>query len=325
MSRSRRAACSTRARGSPIPGGSYQTYDLPALAQTNGCADLSTAAAYSLNVTLVPQNHPVSYLTIWPAGLAQPVTSTMNSLDGRVKANAAIVPAGVSAGVNVYVTNTTNLLLDIDGYFTAPSSSTLKFYPLTPCRVADTRSSNYPPGLGTPNLSGGAAQISGAEQHLYSERRHAGRLLAELHRDSLSSTGIALGYLESLADGTAAAEPGVDAEQSHGNECGQCGDRSGRHRRQHYSVSQRGTNLAIDINGYFASSGPADCRCILRRRAACSIRVASAVDSRSAELESSDRRGRQPVQRAQCGSGLRLQRDRDPFADVAVSDVVARR
>ena len=144
--------------GSPIPGGTYQTFDLPALAQNNGCADLSSALAYSLNVTLVPQNHPVSYLTIWPAGLAQPVTSTMNSLDGRVKANAAIVPAGVSAGVNVDFTNTTNLLLDIDGYFTAPSSSTLKFYPLTPCRVADTRSSNYPPGLGTPNLSGGAAR-----------------------------------------------------------------------------------------------------------------------------------------------------------------------
>ena len=83
--------------GGPIQSGTYQTFDLPQLAQTKGCADLSSAASYSLNVTLVPQGgHPVSYLTIWPAGLAQPLISTMNSLDGRIKANAAIVPAGAS-------------------------------------------------------------------------------------------------------------------------------------------------------------------------------------------------------------------------------------
>ena len=118
----------TRSNGGPVQGGTYRTFDLPSLAQANGCADLSAAAVYSLNVTLVPQNHmPVSYLTIWPAGLAQPITSTMNSSDGRVKANAAMVPAGVSASVNVYVTNTTNVILDINGYFTSPSQSTLKF------------------------------------------------------------------------------------------------------------------------------------------------------------------------------------------------------
>ena len=46
----------------------------------------------------------------------------MNSLDGRVKANAAIVPAGASGAVSVYVTDTTDVVLDIDGYF-APADS----------------------------------------------------------------------------------------------------------------------------------------------------------------------------------------------------------
>jgi hypothetical protein len=124
------------------------------LAQGSGCADLSTAAIYSLNVTLVPVNGgPVSYLTIWPAGQAMPTVSTMNSLDGRVKANAAIVPAGASNGVSVFVTNTTNVLLDIDAYFAPASSSTLAFFPLTPCRVADTRNPNG--SLGGPFLTGG--------------------------------------------------------------------------------------------------------------------------------------------------------------------------
>jgi hypothetical protein len=65
--------------------------------------------------------------------------STLNS-DGRVKANAAIVPAGNNGGsVSVFATDTTNVLLDIAGYFAPVSSSTLPFYSLPPCRIADTR------------------------------------------------------------------------------------------------------------------------------------------------------------------------------------------
>ncbi len=105
----------------------------------------------------MPQG-PLGYLTIWPAGRSQPLVSTMNSLDGRVKANAAIVPAGASQAVSVYVSDTTNVVLDIDGYFAPATQSTLAFYPLPPCRVADTRKSTFPQGLGTPHLSGGVAR-----------------------------------------------------------------------------------------------------------------------------------------------------------------------
>ena len=119
----------------------------------NPCGIPDSAVAYSLNVTVVPQT-TLGYLTIWPSGEGQPYVSTMNSPDGRIKANAAIVPAGTPAGsVSVYVTNTTNVILDIDGYFTAPGSGTYQFYPLTPCRVVDTRSgSGFPPELGPPSL-----------------------------------------------------------------------------------------------------------------------------------------------------------------------------
>jgi len=89
-------------------------------------------------VTVVP-HRPLNYLTIWPAGQTQPLVSTMNSPDGRIKANAAIVPAGNQTAVSVYVTDTTDVILDIDGYFAPASSQTLQFYPLTPCRVIDTR------------------------------------------------------------------------------------------------------------------------------------------------------------------------------------------
>src|SRR5271166_3807064 len=139
--------------GPPIQGGTFRSFPIP----QGGCNIPATAAAYSLNVTLVPiQNGPVGYLTIWPTGEDQPVVSTMNSVDGRVKANAAIVPAGTSGAVSVFVSNTSDAVLDIDGYFAPVSNSTLAFYTLPPCRVADTR--NPPGDLGGPYLSGGVAR-----------------------------------------------------------------------------------------------------------------------------------------------------------------------
>jgi hypothetical protein len=116
----------------------------------NPCSIPSNAIAYSLNVTVVPDG-PLGYLTIWPTGESEPVVSTLNSKDGRVKANAAIVPAGTPSGaVSVYVTNTTNVILDIDGYFTAPASGTYQFYTLPPCRLVDTRGADG--NLGGPRL-----------------------------------------------------------------------------------------------------------------------------------------------------------------------------
>lgn len=80
------------------------------------CGIPTSAAAYSLNVTVVPAG-ALGYLTIWPAGVAQPLASTLNSFDGRVVANAAIVPAGAHGAVSVFVTDRTDVIVDINGYF----------------------------------------------------------------------------------------------------------------------------------------------------------------------------------------------------------------
>lgn len=141
----------TRGSGTPIAGGTFQTFNLKQLAQTAGCADLTPAAVYSLNVTLVPVAGPVGFLTIWPTGENQPAVSLMNS-DGRIKANAAIVPEGTNGAVNIFVTDSANVIIDINGYFTAPGVGTLAFYPLQPCRIVDTRGSSGP--LGGPFLQG---------------------------------------------------------------------------------------------------------------------------------------------------------------------------
>jgi YVTN family beta-propeller protein len=143
-----RAVDTRRSGGGAIQGGTHQDF---AISGAGDCGVLPSAAAFSLNVTVVPQGS-LGYLTIWPAGQPQPVVSTLNSVDGRVKADAAILPAGANGEVSVYVTNTTNVILDVDGYFAPVSPSTLAFYPITPCRVADTRVDTFPMGLGPPQL-----------------------------------------------------------------------------------------------------------------------------------------------------------------------------
>jgi len=138
--------------GPSIQGGTARSFPIP---QNQNCNIPASAAAYSLNVTVAPHGF-LGYLTVWPTGQNQPVVSTLNSYDGRIKANAAIVPAGSAEAVSVYASNTTDLILDIDGYFAPVSASTVAFYPLPPCRVADTRGT--PGELGGPYLTGGATR-----------------------------------------------------------------------------------------------------------------------------------------------------------------------
>ncbi len=137
--------------GPEMPGGATREFAIP----ESVCNIPTTAAAYALNVTVVPSGE-LRYLSIWPSGQARPVVSTLNS-DGRIKANGAIVPAGTNGSVNVYVTDPTQVILDINGYF-APtgSSSGLQFFPLAPCRVVDTRGATG--SLGGPFLSAGQSR-----------------------------------------------------------------------------------------------------------------------------------------------------------------------
>ncbi len=90
----------------------------------------SIAQAYSFNLTVVPAvlGTAVDYVTMWPAGGTQPVVSTLDDPQGAIASNAAIVPAGPSAspgygGVSVYNYGpaTANVIVDMNGYYAAPT------------------------------------------------------------------------------------------------------------------------------------------------------------------------------------------------------------
>jgi endo-1,4-beta-xylanase len=137
--------------GPAMTASSTRSFAIP----QSGCGIPATAQAYSLNVTVVPPA-PLSYLTLWPAGQPQPLVSTLNAFQGQVVANAAIVPAGDLGAVNVFVTHPTDVILDINGYFDSPSPGSYSFYPVSPCRIADTRATAGP--FGGPTMTAGQSR-----------------------------------------------------------------------------------------------------------------------------------------------------------------------
>lgn len=129
-----------------LDAGSTRSFPIP----SSTCSIPVSAAAYSVNITAVPAG-PLPYLTTWPAGQIQPFVSTLNALAGTIVANAAIVPAGTNGAIDVFVAGKSDVVIDINGYFAPPTGLGQQFYPLTPCRVMDTRSATSP--LGGPSLA----------------------------------------------------------------------------------------------------------------------------------------------------------------------------
>jgi hypothetical protein len=139
--------------GAPsLVGNATREFDIP----NSSCNIPATAQAYSVNATVVPHGF-LGFLTAFPCGQSLPLASTLNATDGRVKAAAAIVPAGTNGGLCFFSTDATDLVLDINGYFVPNSSPTaLAFFPVTPCRVVDTRLPAGP--LGGPAIAGATSR-----------------------------------------------------------------------------------------------------------------------------------------------------------------------
>jgi uncharacterized repeat protein (TIGR03803 family) len=241
----------TRQTGGPIQGGTSRNFSVP---QLGGCNIPTSAAAYSLNVTVVPPG-PLGYLTIWAQGEIEPFVSTMNSLDGRTKATAAIVPAGNNA-VSVYVSDTSNVVLDIDGYFPPVGDATLAFYPLPPCRVADTRKSSFPDGLGVPHLSQGVARDF---PMLESSCIPIGVLPAAYSLNFTAipypALGSALAYLEVWPTGEQPQHPVSTLNNPTGTYVANAAIVTAGTDGKITAFGSDDTDLAIDIDGYFAAPG----------------------------------------------------------------------
>lgn len=115
-----------------------------------GCPIPSTARAYAANVTVVPRADltpaPVDAITLWPAGYSRPSTPAIRNPAGRVLANHLVIPADTTGRILAHSTDQTELIIDINGYWTEAADG-LVFFPIPPCRVVDTRQT---PGVPSP-------------------------------------------------------------------------------------------------------------------------------------------------------------------------------
>ncbi|HEX8811490.1 MAG TPA: hypothetical protein VF742_05815, partial [Terracidiphilus sp.] len=231
--------------GPPIQGGTSRDFTIP---DNTSCGIPSSASAYSLNVTVVPHGS-LGYLTVWPSGQTRPLISTLNSHDGRTKANAAVVPAGVNEAVSIYGSDTTDVVLDINGYFVPASGNTaLAFYPVPPCRVVDTRNPDGP--LAGPFLTGGQARE-------FPVLTSPCMVPGDAQAYSMNFTAVPhgpLGYLTVWPSGqsqpyvsTLNAPTGTVTANAAIVPVGTSGEIS--------AFADDDTDLIIDINGYFAATG----------------------------------------------------------------------
>jgi hypothetical protein len=231
--------------GPAMTAGSTRSFAVP----QSACSIPGTAQAYSLNVTAVPQG-PLSYLTLWPTGQAQPFVSTLNSLGGIVVANAAIVPAGSSGAVSVYVTNPADVVLDIDGYFdTSSGANSYSFYPAAPCRVADTR--------GPTGQFGGPSMFAGQTRDFPVPTASCG-IPPTARAHSLNVTAVPDGPLSYLTLWpTGEAQPFVSTLNSLTGKVVANAALVPAGTNESISVfATNPTDVVLDSNGYFAGPGP---------------------------------------------------------------------
>jgi uncharacterized repeat protein (TIGR01451 family) len=229
--------------GPSITGGTSRSLNISA---NTACGVPATAQAYSLNVAVVPHG-ALGYLTAWPTGQTQPVAATVSSVDGRVRSNAAIVPAGTGGSINMFASNTTDMVLDINGYFVNDSTA-LAFYPVAPCRVVDTRSANG--ALGGPFLTGGASRtfpIPTSSCNLPTSAQAYSLNLAAVPKGPL-------GYLTAWPTGQ--SQPGTaNLSSTTGTVTASAAIVPAGTNGSIDVYASNSTDLVIDVNGYFAPAG----------------------------------------------------------------------
>jgi hypothetical protein len=152
--------------GSTLGAGSTLTV------QVTGAGGVPTTGVSGvvLNAT-VTNTTGSSFLTVWPNGNTMPVVSNLNWVPGWTVPNRVTVPVGTGGKVSFYNKfGSTDLVVDVDGYYTDATASGVFFVPQNPTRVIDTRIQGGTLGAGgssTYQVTGFAGVPAGASAALF--------------------------------------------------------------------------------------------------------------------------------------------------------------
>jgi hypothetical protein len=97
----------------------------------------ASADAIAFNLTLADTNEG-GWVRAFPCDAAEPDVSSVNIRPGGVRANSVILPTAVDGSICLTSDVTTDVIIDVTGWFGSGGSQ--KFIPLSPIRLADTRS-----------------------------------------------------------------------------------------------------------------------------------------------------------------------------------------
>jgi hypothetical protein len=95
----------------------------------------------ALNLTATNVTAP-TFVTAYPAGSPKPLASNLNPQAGQTRATLVLLGVGNGGKVTIYNNSgSADVILDVFGYFAADTTSANgQYQPLTPARIADTRS-----------------------------------------------------------------------------------------------------------------------------------------------------------------------------------------
>jgi hypothetical protein len=99
------------------------------------------ATAVALNVTMTDARGD-GFATVWPCGTPRPEASNVNFARGSTVANGVVAPIGSDGSVCVYTSASSDLLVDIAGWFTGGVEPA--FTGNVPKRLVDTRNNIGP-------------------------------------------------------------------------------------------------------------------------------------------------------------------------------------
>ncbi|MBP6821374.1 MAG: BACON domain-containing protein, partial [Acidobacteria bacterium] len=132
--------------GAPIAGGTDRTQ----LARRTCDGVTIPVSAMAITGNITPISSASGYLTLYPSNATRPLVANSNYVPNVIVNNVYTVGLGTDGSFKIYSSATTDVVIDVSGYFAPPGAGGLYFHPLPqPIRLLETRSGQtgcYTPG-----------------------------------------------------------------------------------------------------------------------------------------------------------------------------------
>ncbi len=123
--------------GAPIAGGTDRTQ----LARRTCDGVMIPANAMAITGNITPLSNASGYVTLFPSNATRPLVANSNFVSGDIVNNVYTVGLGNDGSFKIYASATTDVVIDVSGYFAPPGTGGLYFHPLPqPVRLLETRS-----------------------------------------------------------------------------------------------------------------------------------------------------------------------------------------